>query len=274
MQPLTPDRLAIHTMTTKPWSLTEACEDYVKLEIGGVCPWVEHVEPVGVAEAARIIKGSGLRVPAYVRGGFFVSDSASEREAAIDRNRRLLDDARTLGAEMLVIVPGAQPGVPLEEARSMVCDGLGAVVEHARRAGVKLALEPLHPMYAGDRSCINTIASVREVCDRVDHGSLGVAVDVYHIWWEPRLPEQIAALGKEHRLLAFHICDFKAETKHLLLDRGLMGEGVVPIQDIRATVESAGFEGIVEVEIFSERYWAGDQHEFLGKIVEAARDHA
>jgi sugar phosphate isomerase/epimerase len=229
---------------------------------------------VGIAEAARIIQGSGLRAPAYVRGGFFVSNSVDERNAAIDRNKRLLDDAGTLGAEMLVIVPGAQPGVPLEDARSMVCDGLGAITDHARQAGVKLALEPLHPMYAADRSCINTVAGARDVCERVGHESVGVAVDVYHVWWEPGLAEQIAALGREHRLLAFHICDFKAETGHLLLDRGLMGEGVVPIRDIRAMVESAGFDGLVEVEIFSERYWADNQHEFLGKIVEAARDHA
>jgi len=274
MESLTPDRLAIHTMTTKPWPLAEACEAYVKLGIGGVCPWVEHVEPVGASEAGRIIVDSGLRVPAYVRGGFFVSSSAREREAAISRNRRLLDDARTLGAEMLVIVPGAQPGVPLEDARSMVCDGLGAIADHARQCRVKLALEPLHPMYAADRSCINTIASARNVCDRVDHVSLGVAVDVYHVWWEPGLAEQIAALGREQRLLALHICDFKADTRHLLLDRGLMGEGAVPIREIRSMVERAGFDGLVEVEIFSERYWASDQHEFLAQIVQAARDHA
>lgn len=274
MTALTPDRLAIHTMTTKPWPLPEACAAYVKVGIGGVSPWVEHVEPVGVSEAARIIKDSGLRVPAYVRGGFFVSDSVHERDAAIDRNKRLLDDARTLGAQMLVIVPGARPGVPLGDARSMSCDGLAAITDHARQAGVKLALEPLHPMYAADRSCINTIASARDVCDRVSHESVGIAVDVYHVWWEPGLVEQIAALGREQRLLAFHICDFKAETRHLLLDRGLMGEGVVPICDIRALVESAGFDGLVEVEIFSERFWADDQHEFLEKIIEAARDHA
>lgn len=274
MQPLSPDRLAIHTMTTKPWSLAESCEAFARAGVGGVCPWVEHVEPVGVAEAARIIRGSGLRVPAYVRGGFFVHEHAGERAAAIDRNRRLLDAAATLGAAMLVIVPGAKPGIPLDDARGMVADALGALADHAHQAGVHLALEPLHPSYAADRSCINTIQTAREVCDRMNHPAIGVAVDVYHTWWEPGLAEQIAALGREDRLLAFHICDFKSEICDPLLDRGLMGEGVVPISTIREAVETAGFKGLVEVEIFSTRYWATDQGDWLAKILAAAREHA
>ena len=152
----------------------------------------------------------------------------------------------------------------------MVADGLAAVAGHATEVGVKLALEPLHPMYAADRSCINTVAGARAVCDRVAHPVIGVAVDVYHVWWEPGLAEQVASLGREGRLLALHICDFKAETAHLLLDRGLMGEGVVPIRTIRGWVEAAGFGGLVEVEIFSERWWAGEQSEFLREIVAAA----
>ena len=270
IQPLTPDRLAIHTQTTRPWSLAEACEAYAAAGIGGVCPWVEHVAPVGVPEAARIIADSGLRVPSYVRGGFFVHPEAIARQRAIDTTRSLLDDAAALSAEMLVIVPGACPGVGLADARTMVADGLAAVAAHAAGVGVPLALEPLHPMYAADRSCINTVASARAVCDQVGHASLGVAVDVYHVWWEPGLAEQIAALGREKRLLAFHICDFKAETTHLLLDRGLMGEGVIPVRSIRQAVEAAGFGGPVEVEIFSERWWATEQSVFLREIVRAA----
>lgn len=274
MQPLTPDRLAIHTMTTKPWSLTEACEAYARAGVAGLCPWVEHVEPVGVAEAARIIAGGGLRVPAYVRGGFFVHPDAAERATAIDRNRQLIDDASALGAAMLVIVPGARAGVALDDARGMVADALGQLADHADQAGVRLALEPLHPMYAADRSCVNTIQSAREVCDRVAHPSVGVAVDVYHVWWEPGLAGQIAALGRERRLAAFHICDFKSEIADPLLDRGLMGEGVVPIRGIRESAEAAGFTGLTEVEIFSTRYWAEDQHRWLTQILDAARRHA
>lgn len=270
MKPLTPDRLAIHTQTTKPWTLAEACAAYAAAGIGGVCPWVEHVEPVGVRQAARIIADAGLRVPSYVRGGFFVHPDANRRKQAIDRTRSLLDDAAVLSAEMLVIVPGACPGVGLDGARTMVAEGLAAVAQHAAEVGVKLALEPLHPMYAADRSCINTVASARAVCDRVGHPALGVAVDVYHVWWEPGLAEQIASLGREGRLLALHVCDFKAETTHLLLDRGLMGEGVIPIREIREAVEAAGFCGLAEVEIFSERWWAADQSMFLRKIVRAA----
>lgn len=270
MQPLTPDRLAIHTQTTRPWSLAEACAAYAAAGIGGVCPWVEHVEPMGVPEAARIIADSGLRVPSYVRGGFFVHPEADARQGAIDRTRSLLDDAAALSAEMLVIVPGACPGVGLDDARAMVADGLAVAAGHAAEVGVKLALEPLHPMYAADRSCINTVASARAVCDQVGHAALGVAVDVYHVWWEPGLAEQVADLGREGRLLALHICDFKAETTHLMLDRGLMGEGVIPVREIRGVVEAAGFDGLAEVEIFSERWWAVEQSVFLREIVRAA----
>lgn len=270
MEALTPDRLAVHTMTTKPWTLAQACEAYAAAGIGGICPWVEHVAPVGVREAAKMIAGSGLRVPSYVRGGFFVSASSDARQEAVDRTRTLLDDAATLAAEMLVIVPGACPGIALDDARGLVADALAALADHAASVGVRLAVEPLHPMYAADRSCINTVATAREVCDRIGHAALGVAVDVYHVWWEPGLAGQIAALGRERRLLGFHICDFKAETGHLLLDRGLMGEGVVPIRSIREDVEAGGFIGLAEVEIFSERYWGMEQGEFLAKIVEAA----
>lgn len=274
MPPLTPDRLAIHTMTTKPWSLAQACEAYAAAGIAGVSPWVEHVEAVGVPEAARIITACGLRVPAYVRGGFFVHPEPAHRAAVIDRTRRLIDDARALNAEMLVIVPGARPGVPLADARTMVADALAALVQHAHHAGVHLALEPLHPMYAADRACVNTLASARDLCTRVGHASLGVALDVYHVWWEPDLEQTIAALGREGGLLALHLCDFKAEPDHPLLDRGLMGEGVIPIPAIRLAAENAGFSSLAEVEIFSDRYWAIDQAEFLSRIIAAARDSA
>lgn len=274
MDTLTPDRLAVHTQTTKPWSLANACRAYAAAGIGGVCPWVEHVEAVGLREASRIISDSGLRVPSYVRGGFFVHASAEGRRAAVDTSRALLEDAARLGAESLVIVPGASPDVPLEAAREMVAAGLSALAPHAESAGVRLALEPLHPMYAADRSCINTLATARAVCNHVNHPAVGVAVDVYHVWWEPHLLEQIHALGREGRLIGFHINDFKAETSHMLLDRGLMGEGVVPLRRIRSAVEGAGFRGLIEVEIFSEHHWATDQSAFLDRIIAAATETA
>lgn len=256
-------------MTTRPWSLAEAANACAQAGIAGVSPWVEHVEPVGVAEAARIIAGHGLRVPAYVRGGLFVHEDPVERARAVDRTRRLIDDARTLAAEMLVIVAGARLGVPLDSARAMVTDALAALAPHAASAGVRLALEPLHPMYAGDRSCVNTIAQARGICDRVASPSLGVAVDVYHVWWDDQLEHQVEALGREGRLFAFHICDFKPNMAHPLHDRGLIGEGCVPIRAIRAMVERAGFVGLIEVEIFSERWWGTDQREFVRRIVQA-----
>lgn len=267
-------RLSIHTMTTRPWSLAEAAQACARAGVGGVSPWVEHVEPIGVGEAARIIADFGLRVPAYVRGGFFVHSDTHERARAIERTRRLIDDARALGAESLVIVAGSQPGVALDDGRAMTCDALGVLVDHAAAAGLRLAVEPLHPMYAGDRSCVNTIAQARAICDRVGSPVLGVAVDVYHVWWDDRLEAQIEALGREGRLFGFHVCDFKPEPAHPLHDRGLMGEGCAPIREIRAMVERAGFDGMIEVEVFNRKWWATDQRTFLRAIIEAAHAHA
>ncbi len=279
---------AIHTMTHKPWSLAECCEAFATAGIGGISIWRNTVATeeggVGLEEAVRIVKGSGLKVPAYVRGGFFVAHDEAVRDQAVDHNKVMLDEAAALGADQVVLVVGAQPDVSLAEARGQVRDGIGACLDHARQVGVKLSIEPLHPMYAGDKSCINRIAEARAICDELDgvasrrgaavttSASLGVAVDVYHVWWDPDLESEIAALGKAGQLLGFHVCDWRLETRHMLTDRGLMGDGCIDIPGIRALVEAAGFDEFNEVEVFSEHYWAMDQHDYLKLILDRYRD--
>ena len=263
---------AVHTATLKPWDLATTCSKLAEAGVAGVSIWRDKVAPeeggVGLDEAVKIVKGSGLAVPAYVRGGFFPARDAGERQEAIDHNKAMLDEAAALGAEQVVLVVGAVPGIPLAEARVQVAEGIAACVEHAEGVNVKLAIEPLHPMYAGDKSCINTIASAREVCDEVGHRLVGVAVDVYHVWWDPDLEAQVAALGEEGRLFGFHVCDWRVPTRDMLLDRALMGDGCIDVAGIRGLVERAGFSGLSEVEIFSTEHWAEDQGDYLKRICE------
>jgi sugar phosphate isomerase/epimerase len=266
-------RLAVHTMTTRPLSLPEVIEHYTAAGIPAVSVWRNVIEPMGAKTAAQMLRQAGLRVPALVRGGFFPAPGASQRRRAIDENRRCLDEAAEIGAEMVVLVVGAVPDLPLDEARGQVRDGIAALLDHAEAVNVKLAIEPLHPMYAADKSCINRMREARRVWSKLKHPMLGVAVDVYHVWWDPNLKREIRKAGKAEKLFAFHVCDWRVETRDLLNDRGLMGEGCIDIPTIRGWMEQAGFNGYCEVEIFSNDYWAGDQRQYLDRIKQAFLQH-
>jgi sugar phosphate isomerase/epimerase len=262
-------RCAIHTQTNKPWTLRQCVEAYSQAGIKGVSIWRNVIEPIGAKEAGRIVRDHGMSVPAVVRGGFFTSLDAGARSAALDMNRTCIDEAREVGAEMVVLVVGATPGLSLEDARKQVAEGIAAMVPYARAANVKLAIEPLHPMYAADKSCINRMTDARKVCQIVNDPMVGIACDVYHVWWDPDLQEEIRLAGELKLLFAFHICDWLTTTKDLLTDRGLMGEGVIDLRKIRGWVEATGFKGFNEVEIFSERLWAADQKAYVKSIREA-----
>jgi len=206
-----------------------------------------------------------MALSGYCRGGFYPAADAAGLRAALDDNRRAIDEAKALDAACLVLVVGALPGAldgtprytDLARARSEVFDGIAASLDYARQVGMPLAIEPLHPMQAADRACINTLEQALDICDALDAqktGALGVALDVYHVWWDPKLAQQIARAGRE-RLLAFHVCDWRLPTRDLLSDRGMMGDGVIELQKIRQWVEAAGFDGYAEVEIFSALDW-------------------
>lgn len=264
----TAGRLAVHTITTKPWSLAQSAAHYSARGIGGISVWVESIEGITAGEARGIIDDHGLKVPALVRGGFFCDPSPDQRRRAIDRNRDLIATAAILGAEMMVLVVGAHPGTPLDTQRGWVADAIRSLIADAEATGVKLAIEPLHPMYAADRSCINRIAQAREICDSIRHPLVGVAVDVYHVWWDPDIDQEIAALGRQNALFAYHLCDWRVPTRDMLNDRALMGDGCIDLAGITAKVRAAGFNGWDEVEIFSEDHWREDQGEFLNKIID------
>jgi sugar phosphate isomerase/epimerase len=258
------------------WSLAQCIEGCARHGIRGISPWRDKLAEYGTAKAARHIREARLTVTGLCRGGMFPAADAAGRRAAIEDNKRAIDDAAALNAQCLVLVVGGMPqgSKDLAGARQQVQDGIAAVLEHARAAKVPLAIEPLHPMYAADRACVNTLAQALDICDalgsKAGDGHLGVAVDVYHVWWDPDLARQIARAGS--RVLAFHICDWLVPTSDLLLDRGMMGDGVIDIPAIRGMVEDAGYRGFCEVEIMSaNNWWRRDPDEVLRSCVERHR---
>jgi sugar phosphate isomerase/epimerase len=275
--------LSINTATVRKQgdlvAITEAC---ARAEIRAISPWRDQVATVGLNRAVAAVKDAGLELSGYCRGGMFPADAARLQEAA-DDNRRAVDEAVALGAPCLVLVvgglpqysrPGSLPSKDIDAARTMVEDGIATLLEYSRQAGLSLAIEPLHPMYAADRACVNTMRHALDICDRVDPertGMLGLAVDVYHVWWDPELKEQIHRTGKD-RLLAYHVCDWLVPTADLLLDRGMMGDGVIDLRGIREAVEAIGYAGYSEVEIFSENnWWTKPMDEVLATCIERHR---
>jgi sugar phosphate isomerase/epimerase len=265
-------RLCIHTITTKPWSLEKAVAEYQAAGVSGITVWRNVLEPYKrPEEAGRILRDSGLSVVSLCRGGFFPAPTAKGRQEAIDDNLRAIEESAAIGSPLIVLVCGAVPGMPLEEGRKQIADGIAAVLPEAASSGIRLAIEPLHPMYADSRSAINTLGKANDIVGCLNHPSLGVTVDVYHVWWDPDLESEIARAGS--RVFSFHVCDWRTLTRDLLNDRGLMGEGCIDIRGIRTMVEKTGFDGFIEVEIFSEEYWATDQTGFVANIKSAYLKH-
>jgi sugar phosphate isomerase/epimerase len=252
--------LSLNTATVRErWNLKEMIAGCARHGIRGISPWRDKLAELGAKEAAKMFRDHGLTVTGLCRGGMFPAADRQGRKRAIDDNLRAVDDAATIEARCVVLVVGGLPqgSKDLAGAREMVRDGIGEVLDHARSSGVPLAIEPLHPMYAADRACVNTLAQALDLCDELDSGgggALGVAVDVYHVWWDPNLARDIQRAG-EKRILAFHICDWLVPTTDLLLDRGMMGDGVIDIPRIRAWVEEVGYHGFHEVEILSAKNW-------------------
>jgi len=258
--------LSINTATVRAqWPLDRIVLECATRGIRAISPWRDQVAAAGLDKIAGLLRDTGIELSGYCRGGMFPAADAAGRQLALDDNRRAVDEACALNARCLVLVVGGLPGAlsgqaahkDIGAARGEVHDGIAATLAHARRAGMPLAIEPLHPMYAADRACVNTLEQALDLCDALDpgrSGALGVALDVYHVWWDPKLESQIERAGRE-RLLAFHVCDWRLPTRDLLNDRAMMGDGVIDIPRIRGWVEAAGYAGYSEVEIFSSEDW-------------------
>lgn len=258
--------LSLNTATVrKQGDLAQIVDACARHGIRAIDPWRDQVAAIGLDRAVRVVRDAGLDLSGYCRGGMFVADDAHQQTAR-DDNRRAVDEAKALGASCLVLVvgglpqysrPGSVASRDIVAARAQVDDGIAELLDYARQVGMPLAIEPLHPAYAADRACVNTTRQALDICDRLDpgkSGAIGVALDVYHIWWDPEVLAQIERAGKT-RLLAFHVCDWLVPTKDILNDRGMMGDGVIDIRSLRAAVEAQGFAGYSEIEIFSDHWW-------------------
>ena len=266
-------RLCIHTITTKPWTIEEAAKNFSARGVKGITVWRDALTGRDIKKTGDMLRSQGISVVSLCRGGFFPWKESSKRKTAINDNRKAIEEAFKLGTNLIVLVCGADPQQSLEESRKQIYDGIAAVIPEAQAAGVKLAIEPLHPMYADTRSAINTMTQANDLAEALNSPWVGVAVDVYHVWWDPNLEKEIFRCGKNGSLLAFHVCDWKSPTVDMLNDRGLMGEGCIPIRKIRSWVEATGFNGFIEVEIFSNEYWKMDQSLFLKNIITAYKTY-
>jgi sugar phosphate isomerase/epimerase len=253
--PSPPDlaRLSLNQRTTNNWGVQEAVEGCVRAGVSWIGLWRDKVAETGLEESARIVREAGLRVSSLCRGGMFPAETAAERRARLDDNRRAVEEAATLGTAVLVLVCGPSPNRDLEAARGMVEEGIDLLAPYAAELGVKLGIEPFHPALMTERSVIVTLAQALDIAERFDPEQVGVVIDVYHVFWDPELFSQITRASG--RILGFHINDWVVPTRDPLLERGMMGDGVIELRRIRAAVDDAGYAGPIEVEIFNPEIW-------------------
>lgn len=264
-------RLSLNSATTKRWSLREAVEGCLRAGIPAIAPWRDRVHEAGLEEAAAIIRAAGLEVSSLCRGGFLTAADAEGRDAALADNHAAILEASTLGTRDLYLVVG---GLPLGTkdvvaARARVGDRLAELVPFARDHGVRLLLEPLHPMYAADRAVVSTLGQALDMAAPFDPDDVAVAIDTFHVWWDPELAEQIARAGREGRLASYQVCDFNLPiAADALLSRGMMGDGVIDFPTITGWVRDAGYDGYIEVEIFNQEIWDTDGDKTLAVMKE------
>ena len=264
-------RLSLNSATTKKWTLAEAVEGCVQAGIPALGPWRDIVADAGLDKAARLIKDAGLRVSSLCRGGFLTAPDPEGQSAALADNRAAVLEAVALEtSELFLVVGGLAPGEKdVVAARRRVSDRLEDLVPFAVEHGVRLVLEPLHPMYAADRALISTLGQALDLASPYDPTAVGVAVDTFHVWWDPELRSQIERAGRENRIASYQVCDFNLPiAADALLSRGMMGDGVIDFATIGTWVRDAGYTGDIEVEIFNQEIWDADGSAVLETVKE------
>ena len=246
-------RLSFNQATAERASLAEVVESCARHDVPYISIWRHKLKETGLDAAVRLVRDAGVRVSSVCRGGMFPASTSAERAERIEDNRRAIDESAALGAQVLVLVCGAAPDRDIAGARAMVADGIAAIAPYARERGVRLGIEPLHPAFAAERSCITTMREARLSAERFESANVGVVVDVYHVWWDPERSAEIAALGE--RIAGYHVNDWLVPATNVLMNRGMMGDGVIELRRIRHEVEHAGYRGPIEVEIFNESIW-------------------
>jgi sugar phosphate isomerase/epimerase len=259
-------RLSLNQATTQHWDMAATIEGCARAGIGWIGLWRDKLAALGPTETARRLQQAGIRPSSLCRGGFFPALSQAEREARIDDNRRAVDEAAEVGAPVLVLVSGPPADRDIDRARQQVEDGIRALLPYAESHGVQLAIEPLHPMFAGDRSVVVTLEQANAMSARIDSPFVGVAVDAYHVWWDPNVYREIARAGS--RIVGFHVSDWLAPPPDHLLGRGVMGDGLVELRRLREAVDAAGYTGPIEVEIFNQKVWETPGDEVLALVKE------
>lgn len=264
MKMQTIDRLSLNQITTGKWNVREAVEGCVKADIPWISLWRHKVDEIGLNETKRLIHDAGLKVSSLCRGGMFPAATLAERQKRLDDNKRAVEEAAELGTDVLVLVSGPSPDKDIDSARQMVAEGIEKLVPFAEEYGIKLGIEPLHPMYAAERCVIVTMAEANAIAECYAPQQVGVVVDVFHVWWDHDLFHQIRRASG--RILGFHVSDWIVPTPDLLMGRGMMGDGVIDIYKIRTAVEQAGYQGPIEVEIFNEEIWNRPGDEVLDEM--------
>jgi sugar phosphate isomerase/epimerase len=259
-------RLSLNQMTTANWSAAQAIDGCVRHGIGSIALWRHKIEEAGLSACVKLVRDAGVHVSSVCRGGMFPAPTEQERRKNIEDNFRAADEAAALAADSLVLVVGGCAGLAIEEARRMAADGVAALVPYARERGVRIGLEPLHPMYAADRSVLNTIGQALEIASHYDADEVGVILDTFHIWWDPLVAELIAQA--EGRIFGLHVSDWLVPLPDVLLGRGLMGDGVIDNRKLLRFVEQAGYKGPIEVEIFNRALWDADPDTVLAQVIE------
>jgi sugar phosphate isomerase/epimerase len=246
-------RLSLNQATTKHWSLREAVDGCVRAGIPAIGVWRDRLAEMGVAAAARLLRDAGLHCSSLCRGGWFPAATRAERAARIDDNRRAIEEAATLNADVLVLVCGPAPDRDIRAARMMVEEGIAAILPDAMQYGVTLGIEPLHPMFAADRSVITSLHEAIVLAERFDSPSVKVVIDAYHVWWDAGVYQLIQQCGA--RIAGYHVSDWITPLPDVLNGRGMMGDGVIELRSLREAVDAAGYRGFIEVEIFNETIW-------------------
>ncbi|WP_280180502.1 sugar phosphate isomerase/epimerase family protein [Nocardia farcinica] len=263
--------LSLNTATTKRWTLAEAVDGAARAGLGAIGLWRDRVQEVGVAAAAKLVADAGLRVSSLCRGGFLTAPG--DGQSALDDNRRAIDEAAALGTRELVMVMGGIADRDLAAARARVEERLALLAPYAAERGVRLALEPLHPMFCADRAVISTLAQALTMARAYPAETVGVVVDTFHLWWDPLLEDQIAQAGAEGRISSYQVCDWlNPMAADPLLSRGMMGDGVIDFATIGGWVRTAGYRGDVEVEIFNAAVWEADGHSVIETMKQRYRE--
>jgi sugar phosphate isomerase/epimerase len=264
------DRLSFNQITSKHQNLRECVDACVRHKIGWIAPWRDRVQEAGLKESVQMIRDAGLRISSLCRGGYFPAASETQRREQIDDNLRALDEAAAIGAPVVVLVCGPAPDRDIDAARKMVAAGIGACVEHARGCGVQLGIEPLHPMFAADRSVIVTLAEAIDLAAQFDSDTVGIVLDVFHVWWDYKLYEE---LGRAGGIVGFHVSDWAVPLPGIVTGRSMMGAGVIELRRIREAVDAAGYNGPIEVEIMNEEIWNQPIDTTLDQVISSFREY-